>query len=496
MAWCYHLQTFLKKKVHLKKDQAAFFSQRVAQGGASLSMMPKPAISISLGKPKASTPSSKPGTSQPALKPTTNGFSIPPVKRSRLANDSDSEEDSAPKHEEVTGFDASTGGAIAGRPTAPKEELVIKNAGNSDWRRRGKGNNILPAEVQAQQNQQNGRVGSVVETDGVSKESGLHFAPSSEREPGNVPARTLQEASTPEVQPPKQMSEDEIALQALLNDGKREKVSKRVIEQKSQDSGAVFNEVDDYKADVASRPDSCTLDEYAAMPVEEFGMALLRGMGQKRRANGEIITFGSSEPPKAKENRGYLGIGAKGAPTDAEVELGAWGKTAMRKNKKGEGLYTPVLLRDKRTGETLTEEELEARKKESKDKKGEEDWRDRRDKNLKDRGREDYKDQKNGFSRDSTSKRDRSRSRDGERRRRDRDYDDSDDRDSRDRRKERHRDRGYGKDRYRDDDRYDSSSSRKSSHRERDGHDDRDKDRGYRDRHRSDDRDRNRRDRY
>ena len=484
------------KKVHLQEDQTAFFSQPRLQVGTRLFTMSKPAISISLGKPKSSTPTSRAGTSQPPRKPITNGFSLPPVKRSRLANDSDSEDESAPKHEEVTGFDASTGGAIAGRPIAPKEELVIKNAGNSDWRRRGKGKSILPAEVQGQQSQQNGRAGPVVEIDEVSKESGLQIAATSEREPGNGPVRAVQEKSAPEVQPPKQMSEDEIALQALLTDGKGEKVSNRVIEQKSQDNGVTFNEVDDYRADVAARPDSCTLDEYAAMPVEEFGMALLRGMGQKRRANGETITFGFSEPPKAKENRGYLGIGAKGAPTDAEVELGAWGKAAMRKNKKGEGLYTPVLLRDKRTGETLTEEELEARKKERKDKKGEEDWRGRRARNLKDRGRDEYKVEMNGFSRDSTSKRDRSRSGDGERRRWDRDSDGTDDRESRNRAKERHRDRDHGKARYRDDDRYESSSSRRSSHRERDGYDDRDKDRGHRDRHRSDDRDRHRRDRY
>src|SRR5271170_1474669 len=118
-------------------------------------------------------------------------------------------------------------------------------------------------------------------------------------------------------------------------------------------------------------------------------------MGTKRKAHEQIANPGhvNDAAPKAREPRpGYLGIGAKAAP-GAEVELGAWGKTAMRRgmnSKTGEGLYTPVMLKDKRTGEMLTEEELQARKREAKERLNgkEEDWRERRERNLERSGRE------------------------------------------------------------------------------------------------------------
>lgn len=484
--------------------------------------MSKPGISISFGKPKASPAFSKPSSSNAPRKPAGNGFANkpPPAKRSQFTHDSDSEDEAPPKHEEVSGFDVSTGRAISSRPAKVKQELVIENSGNGDWRRRGRGKNLLPEEVRAQQEQQRSTADPATERDEVSKESGLQFA----AERVEVAQQTLpveQNETTIEQQPAREATADELALQALLSDSKGERVSNRIIEQKASDAGAVFNEVEDFRADVATRPESSTLEEYAAMPVEEFGMALLRGMGKKRRANGEVIEFGTGDPPKVREVRaGYLGIGAKGIPKGGEVELGAWGKADMRKNKQGEGLYTPVMLKDKRTGEMITEDELEARKKAAKDKGQSEDWRDRRDRNLKDRGGEDYKAQMNGFSRDSAQRRERSRSREREKdqnkprdrgRERDRDREresrDSSDRDSREAPRERHRDRDRDRDRererdrgdsrrerYREEDRYDSSSSRRSGHSEREAYDERER-RRDRDRDRREERHRHR-DRY
>lgn len=443
--------------------------------------MSKPGISISLGKQKSAAAPSKSATTGFGRKPTSNGFSLPTTKSSRFGEDSDDEVEAAPKHEEVSGFD-STGGAIAIKPTTQKQEFVIPSKGNGDWRNRGKGKNILPEEVKSQQ-AQNTNGNSLVEREEASTESGLQLAPKRE-DPiivttGSTDSGTALQ-TTSEFQPIRDLNEDEAALNALLREGKGEITSNRVIE---QNRSSAFNEVDDYRTDVASRPDSSTLEEYAAMPVEEFGMALLRGMGTKRRANGEIVTLSQGDPPKVKESRaGYLGIGAKGVPTGAEIEVGAWGKADMRKNKRGEGLYTPVLLRDKRTGETLTEEELAARKKEAKG-KPEEDWRERRDRNLQDRGGDGYRSQKNGMSRENRSKRDRSRSRSKDRDRRYREGDGwkPSDKEARDRIKDRHKDKyrdsrekdGRSRDRdlYRDDDRYDSSSSRRSDgHRSRESY--------------------------
>lgn len=461
--------------------------------------MSKP-ISISFGKSKSTIP----GTNASHQKPLPAPQSVS-SKPKLLGHDSDDEEElKQPIHEAVTGFAAN--GAILGEQPREKEPLVIKNAGNGDWRKRRRaGKNLLPSEVQAQN-----RNASVLEKDEVSKASGLQYA-KKEARTAVAEAQPNETANGKGENPPghtQERTEDEIALQALLQDGEGGPKTTAIILQKGNNNlvrPEPVDELGDYRADVASRPDSATLDEYEAMPVEEFGFALLRGMGTKRKANGQVANLGDTNgtAPKVREPRpGYLGIGAKPAP--GMEEIGAWGKAAMRKGMKsqtGDGLYTPVMLKDKRTGEMITEEELEARKKEAKEKLHgrEEDWRERRDKNLERSGRDrsgepkrlmdkddNYRDQMNAFSRTTASQRserngssrsDRSRSRD--RRRRD---DDSRDDKYRDRSRDRERDRR--RDKYRDDDRYDSSSSRKSRHRdgEKNGYE-KDNDRRRKERH-------------
>jgi len=87
---------------------------------------------------------------------------------------------------------------------------------------------------------------------------------------------------------------------------------------------------------------------------------LLRGMGWK---DTETLS-GSQEQhalkPRILERRpALLGFGATPASA-VGIELGEWGKSARGKNAKQES-YNPVVLRNKVTGETLTEEELKAK---------------------------------------------------------------------------------------------------------------------------------------
>ena len=446
--------------------------------------MSKP-ISISFGKSKSSAPAKSATTSI-----RTNGATA--SKPALLHADSDDEDEKQPVHETVTGF--TSNGVVLGEPAPEKGVRVIKNSGNGDWRqRKHRGKNLLPGEVQAQG--ESG--GPVVERDEVSTAGGLQLATKQE-----IGAETNGTSATNHTTPQpvaKEQTEDERALQALLSNGEAATSSTVITikENENVNRSTRVDETEDYRADVATRPDSSTLDDYAAMPVEEFGLAMLRGMGQKRKANGEMLSYSTNDDTlkERKIQQGFLGIGAKAAP-GMEVELGAWGKTAMRQGMKGksEGMYTPLMLKNKQTGELITEEQLQARKKDAKSKLDgkEEDWRERRDRNLDRGGREqkkltngdeDYREKMNGFSkshmndRPSSSRRHRSRSKDRSR------YHD-DDRDDKYRDRDRDRESDRRREKYRDDDRYDSSSSRKSSYRdkERTGHD-RDEDRRRRDKY-------------
>ncbi|KAJ5171534.1 uncharacterized protein N7500_004317 [Penicillium coprophilum] len=521
------LSSLLSTPLGLNQDTIAMSSHKHNEGREPLS---KP-ISLSLSSSKA--PSKKTGfniqssnrgrsTNSPA-----NGRSLP-RRPHQLGDDSD-EEETPPAHEEISGFDTHTGAAITadGQAVADgKKPLVIPVTSKNNWRDR--------AMQEAQKNGQAPPGEPTVETDTPSMAYGLSFAQQS-AEKADRGAAGDEDQAMPDAKPveTKPLTDDEIAMQALIREttGENERRSDLVIESakhgsKGDEEGPVHNELGSFRTDVASRPDPASLDAYNAIPVEEFGAALLRGMGWK---DGQAIGRGNyssataaekAKNPRVPERRpGFLGIGAKDSSggKGAETELGAWGKAAMRKasrkqgdeDDKAEGVYMPITMRNKKTGEQLTEAELAALQKEAKAKPSkEDDWRERRDRNLeksgrdKDRDREyrkrDYYDDEDRSSRKTgSSRRDRSRSSgrqssshssryddDDRSRRDDRSYRDRDhDRDRRRDRDDYKDDRRRGEDRERDrdrshrsrDERY--SSSRQSSHSSRNDRDrDRDRD--------------------
>lgn len=426
-------------------------------------------------------------------------------------DESDEDESRAPAHEAVTGFDTMTGTAIPADRSNEPRDLVIPVASNNNWRNRPgvnlrpKGKNLLPKEVQAiREAEKRGEVaGENTETDRPSMSYGLSFAqtegtedPASSTTTTTNGDQTMQDAGVDaEKEPRKPLTQDEIAMNALIREskGETEGQSDLVIEAAVGDQDSRYDETTSFRADIASRPEPASLDQYNAVPVEEFGAALLRGMGWKEGQSVGKGKYGApsagADKPRVPERRpGFLGIGAKDTSSGgkgAEAEFGAWGKAAMRKGsrkagKEGEsnteGVYMPVLMQNKKTGSFMTEEELAAAKKDAK-KQDDDDWKERRDRNLEKSGR------------------DRDRDRDYRRR----DYDDEDDSDRYDRRRKgslrRDRDRSrssgdrYSRRKY--DDREHSDRDRKEDRHRRER--DRDRDRRDRDRDRDGDRDRSRR---
>ncbi|KAL2040071.1 hypothetical protein N7G274_006974 [Stereocaulon virgatum] len=330
---------------------------------------------------------------------------LPPRKRphSALADLSGSDDEGGGP-QLVTAFDHSAGGAITNDRVEEQAPLVIQAEKNRDWReesRRKRRKPILPHEVQAAQSRQaQGQQASRVERDEVSKVFGLEFVKRDAEGDTNMPeAQPFQQEPEHIIQPPK--TADDEAMQALVSGQNNPTLRIEAIEAGDRDDyepgesnySDNMNEDDRFKADVASRPDVATLDDYAAMPVDSFGAALLRGMGWK---DGEPVgkrragTTATPEKHRIVERRpALLGIGAKEVPGGVGDEFGAWGKVAKGK-RKTDLTYSPVMLKNSITGEMLTEEELEAKKQKEKEAqvdkdrgKGEDDWRQRRDRNLR-----------------------------------------------------------------------------------------------------------------
>ena len=323
---------------------------------------------------------------------TTSNHANPRKRLHSTLADSDSDNEAPLSRPQlVTSFDHAAGGAISiDGPEKTKAPLVIQSLKNRNWReesRRKKGKNLLPAEVQAARSGQVLAGWNSEVNDAEPREFGLSFVQTTvEKKEGDVAMTDVQIAfSGTDEGLDAPTSVDEEALEALTGNAPRK--STLVLSGQSASSEtseflnahSPMNEDESFRFDVASRPDSAKLEDYVAVPVEEFGAALLRGMGWKE---GEVIGKRKGVISKARvvERRpALLGIGAKVVPAGVGEELGAWGKVSKGK-RKTEKAYNPVLLRNSKTGELLTEEELEA-KKESR-RKEEVEWRERRDRNL------------------------------------------------------------------------------------------------------------------
>ena len=448
--------------------------------------------------PSVNTPTMAVSTS----KPFSISFGSPKIKstpatapkkrpHSALAEPESDHEDESSGPQLVSAFDPS-GAIVSDNTQKAKAPLVIQVEKNRDWReesRKKRRKNLLPAEVQAaQQSGQNGESAAAhSERDEVSKISGIQFV--NQDQDGDTLMSELeaaQKAAPQETSSSK--TADEEAMEALLGGEKKSTLQIPVLGVDDRDgddpSDAEYseyaNEDERFRADVASRPDVATLDDYAAVPVEEFGPAMLRGMGWK---DGEAVGkrragIPAPKEPKVKERRpALLGIGAKETPGGVGDELGAWGKAAKGK-RKTDLTYNPVLLQNSKTGEKLTEEELQ-KKKEEQMNGSKDDWRDRRDRNLKiDQERKSDRRDKERLALEDVT--DGKRSRDGRRsddsRRRDRSPE-PERRRHRSRSREYRRDRTYDGERKRRDksldggeSRHNSSSRRRSKSRERSKH--------------------------
>ncbi|KAH4123376.1 hypothetical protein HBH64_065980 [Parastagonospora nodorum] len=387
------------------------------------------------------------------------------VKRPRLALGDDEEDDSG-KQQEISGWDAAEGGAVdIGGPKEKEAPRVIPALPNRNWREDARRRQLAKAphtkaqntEVTEQMEQPQIQYGLTI----LKKEDQQDNAAEEEPAPAE-PMEDVQDNLTEEQRLEKK------ALDALING-------------KPTDEGLVIplhNDEDAFQSDLRSAPDAPTLDAYEATPIEGFGAALLRGMGWKD-SDAAGKTGAPAKIKQVKPRPALLGIGAK-EDAAAGVELGDF-KGNRGKGKNKQQSYNPVALRNKKTGEVITEDELKA-KLEQQDMVQEEPKRKREDERRSDkerdrrRGKDDYDDR-----RDRRKDKYRDEEYDSERRRekrRDRD----DDHDS-ERRRDRRRDEDYDSERRRDKRR---ERSRSPGDKKRDR---------YRSRSRDSKRDRDRRDR-
>ncbi|KAF2854678.1 hypothetical protein T440DRAFT_496061 [Plenodomus tracheiphilus IPT5] len=408
---------------------------------------------MSLGKLKV-----KPGLKNPLLHKD--------AKKPRLALGDDEPEDTN-KQQEIVGWDAAEGGALEVGGRKKEEGLrIIPAQPNRDWRAEARRKILAKAPHQQEQDQK-----SMTEaTEAKEKEEakiqyGLTIIKKDEAQESKAA-----EASEPmEVEPPKDTLTEEQRLEKKALDA--------LLTGKTTDEDLVIpvqSEEEAFRDDIHNAPEAPTLEAYEAQPIDGFGAALLRGMGWK---DGEA--FGkngkTTKQKEVKRRPALLGIGAK-EEAAVGVELGAWGPKSG-KGKKVAQSYNPVALRNKRTGEIITEEELKA-KLESQDMVTEEkpsksrgkysgdNDNNENDEHRRDKRREKQDDRNRDRRRDADydSERNKDKERYSDHRREKEDYNDSDRR----RDKRRNRDDEYDSERRKDRRRERSRSPDERSEKRRD----------------------------
>ena len=373
---------------------------------------------------------------------TTLSFSLnkkpAPARRQVVSTASGFDDDNlAPQSDiqSVSTFDRDAGGAIQGtQPAKPRAPLVIPPPQTGDWRDRARKKNVLPAEEQARRAGAEPQAGG--STNGPEEGEptyGLVLAKKRRLSPnGDAKATTVTAVAETK-------TADEEAIEAFMSDGNKK--STLVIPATAQDT-----EEEDLRHELATLPDSATVEDYAAVPIEDFGAAILRGQGLReggaigRRRNQDSngsATVDKRQTAKLLERRpAFLGIGAK---KEKDVpELGAWGKGLAKKITEG---AAPMVLRNKRTGEIRVEGEAEnENEREGESRRHRDD--DRRTRDKRDSGR-DHRERDRDHRERDRDRRDRHRDHDE----RDRDPREHSSRDY-DRRREdrRDRDRDRGRD--------------------------------------------------
>ena len=427
---------------------------------------PPTKFSLSIGgskKPTSGT-SLREGKAARSDKNAFNSSRSTPTKRALDGSDNEDDDEHNAQPQKITSF----GPGLNEPKPEPKKALVIPAQQNRDWReqaKRKRQRSGIPASSSS--GKAGGGAGGDNDDEGGTEEGqGVKGMPTNfgltvkekKKEPegeanggGEIQeqATTTAEGTDTDAQngessqPPKERTADEEAMARLLGEKHKSNLVVPIVN----------SEEEAFQRDVEEAPDMASLDAYAAMPIEEFGSALLRGMGWKEgqsigRKRGQASATTTEVKPRVIQRRqALLGIGAK-ENAAAGIELGAWGKGA-----KGGGArniirqeYTPVIMKNSKTGEQLTEEELK-KKLEQQTLDDAEKSRDSRRKSSRDRDSEYRSSEKSSSRRHKDDDYDERRSsrRDGERRR-DRSRD-------RDREKEKERERNRDRDRDRDTDR-------------------------------------------
>lgn len=299
--------------------------------------------------------------------------------------------------------------------------LIIPALQNKDWRavarkRRGAAQ-YVPASAQARTGQ-DGSVGGLGTKDTINSGPVLAGLQVKTRE-ASVEIEAEQHVGTEVRQGDMKVeeTEDQRALRAILAAAEGTEIDDTAI----RTIPPPVSEAEALKQDVEELPDVATLEDYARVPVSQFGAAMLRGMGWSDGSTASKNGTKHVEPYLPQARPALLGIGAK------EKEIFDDGSGKKKGNRRPERRYVPVIRKERENVEGSVNERRAAppspRQSVSKSRRSSRSPSRRKDQGNDDR-REDRYHEQDRRCEDRDRERDRYRERDRDRERdRERAYD-------------------------------------------------------------------------
>lgn len=305
----------------------------------------------------------------------------------------------------------------ANKPNKPVRQgpLIIAPLKNRDWRelarKRRSSSQYVPPSAKAQDGS-DGSVGGLGVRDTINSGpvlSGLQIRKKEtvvhEQDETIIESEIRQEDTIMDE------TEDQIAIRAILAEADGQHNDGPVVDI----IPTPVSEADALKQDMEDLPESSTLDDYARVPVSQFGAALLRGMGWKEgTAASRKPGKGLVQPYLPEARPALLGIGAK------EQEVYDDG-SSRKAPKRPERRYVPIVRKDK-DGNVVPEERSYSRNGSGRHSRRSSRSPDRskddstRESSKWDRDRDYGREHRRDRDRDRDRRRDRSRERDSRRR--------------------------------------------------------------------------------
>jgi len=326
-----------------------------SDAGSSFKIPPLPRRILSNDDPTLGSPLARSATSSP--------------RPSRLAQsqeqhqDNSSDEDSVIEDELVTGFDKFGVQRCVSFPSPPlqlfqltkvtsginslngekkdKKPLVIPALKNKDWRelarKRRNGSQYVPPSAAAVTGK-DGSVGGLGTKDTINSGPVLSGLQMKQKVISVVEELNIGEDAEDVKMEIEEENEDQKALRAILAENNGEMHDGPIIDI----IPTPISEADALKQDVDELPDVATIEDYARVPVSQFGAALLRGMGWKEGTSASRKPGkGLIEPYVPSARPALLGIGAK------EQEVYDDGSKKGGKAKRPDRRYVPIIKQER-----------------------------------------------------------------------------------------------------------------------------------------------------